>query len=491
MEMRLNARLEQPHTASTKTFYLAGMIISVLAVVGTVSILPPELLPIVLALPVGALFFVLALVRLDLALLVAIFLAPAVPTAFGVTLSASMPQITVQRMLLLLLYTGFALQVAVGRAVLRRPRLSWGMWLSLLFYVGASMASALFSAVPLKSVYRILAYLFDNVGLLLVIVFTSRSSQGARFSRKALVVLSISLTFLALAGLIDTLIGLNPAYYLSAARGDAVAPVYRLGIRRGQGFLPHPTALSIIAAQGVILTMLVMSWHKSVAKRVMMGLSILLYMGALIGTVTRTGWLAFIVGIAIWLILARRMRLQVIFVIIGLFGILALVGIGPLLYSAIVSGFDISKQNEVSTLLSRIRWAEIVWKNIHLNRIRLLFGFGPGTVEELTVVWRPVGFAALITTDYLIRLAESGWVGLLSFLSLLYASIRESLRLLRSEKRWLHDIGVFLLAAFIQMAIGSITLPLFAWAQTTYLFWIFLGVLLAIRSAEPTRGKGS
>jgi hypothetical protein len=39
--------------------------------------------------------------------------------------------------------------------------------------------------------------------------------------------------------------------------------------------------------------------------------------------------------------------------------------------------------------------------------------------------------------------------------------------------------------------LGSVTLPLFVWAQTTYVFWILLGILVALNppSEEPVEGQ--
>jgi len=466
-----------------------GFLIGVALVAGLVSpVLPAEALPFVLMSPFLIGYFVLGLVRFDLAVLGAIFLAPLVPTAIGLGIAPSLPQITLQRVMLLSLYTALIFGVAAKQFVLRLPRLSRWVWLAVVFYLVASMASGLFTTQPLKSVYRILATVFDNVGLFAVIAIAAVSRRDGSFVRKALFVLWISFTVLALIGLIDTLTGFNLLYYLPSVRQGAFTPVYRLGIRRGQGFLPHSTALSIVTAQGAVLTMLVTTWRKKSASRRNVWPIMLIHIAALVGTMTRTGWFVFVVGCILWLLLARRTRTRLLLIVLGALGLLAVMGIGETLYSVVVSGLNVAQQNEVSTLFSRIQWATIVWDNVRVDKIRLLFGFGPGSVAFLTSQWSYPGFRANLTTEYLIRLAEGGMVGLSSFVLLLVVSVGQCRRLIRSSSDpETRNVGVFLLVAFMQMILGSTTLPLFVWAQTTYLFWILLGLVVTIRALDSKR----
>jgi len=390
--------------------------------------------------------------------------------------------------MLLSLYTALIFGVAAKQFVLRLPRLSRWVWLAVVFYLAASMASGLFTTQPLKSVYRILATVFDNVGLFAVIAIAAVSRGDRSFVRKALFVLWISFTVLALIGLIDTLTGFNLLYYLPSVRQGAFTPVYRLGIRRGQGFLPHSTALSIVTAQGAVLTMLVTTWRKKSASRRNVWPIMLIHIAALVGTMTRTGWFVFVVGCILWLLLARRSRTRLILIVLGALGLLAVMGIGETLYSLVVSGLNVAQQNEVSTLFSRIQWATIVWDNVRVDKIRFLFGFGPGSVAFLTSQWSYPGFRANLTTEYLIRLAEGGMVGLSSFVLLLVVSVGQCRRLIRSSSDpETRNVGVFLLVAFMQMILGSTTLPLFVWAQTTYLFWILLGLVVTIRALDSKR----
>jgi O-antigen ligase len=454
------------------------------------TVLPPKYLVVAGALPLLATYFVLALTRFDLAILLLLFFAPLLPTSVGVELSSSLPLITLQRVMLACLYVALLLRLVSNQFVLRLPRISRIVWLTVVLYFGASVLSSLFSTVPLKSLYRVFAHLFDSVGLFAMVASAAMRYREKAFTQRALTVLWASFTVLALLGIVDTLTGLNPLYYLPAARRDVFTPVYRLGVRRGQGLLPNPTALGMVAATGAILTLLMIAWQKRRTRGWGLWLLLPVYLAALAGTVTRTGWIAFVLGCIIWVFLARRIRIQLILLALVFIGLLLAMGAGAVLYAVIVSGFDISQQNEISTLLSRLTWARVVWTNLTVDKTRLLFGYGPGTLETLHSLWSYAGFRANLTTDYVIRLAEGGLIGLSSFLLLLIVSVVQCRKPIRSSERWVRYAGIFLLIAFIQIVLGSVTLPLFVWAQTTYVFWMLLGVLVALNPSRKTPVSG-
>lgn len=482
MAAQSNTRIERPAFSKRASWLLVVLVGTSLLAGAIVCVLPNRVLPIALAFPFALGLFALALVRFDLAVLLAVFLAPFVPPSIGVELSPSLPLLTIQRTLLAGLYVALALRVILRRFTSRLPHLSPGLMGVFALFVGGSVVSGLLTAFPLKAVYRILASLFDNIGLLVMIAYAGVGRKERSFVRRALLVLWISFTLLAVMGLVDTLVGFNPLSYLPAARGFIYKPVYRLGMRRAQGLLPNATALAIITAQGALLTMLIITWYRRGISRVGAWVVLLVHVAALAATVTRTAWLVFVVCAIIWLYLTRRISFRLIMVILGIVALLVIVGLGGMVYSVIVSGFDISQQNEVSTLLSRIRWATIVWANVKKDMARLLFGFGPGSVELLTTMWRDTDFPALMTSDYVIRLAEGGLVGLLSFVGILTGGAGQCRRLVGSSDSGIRDIGSFLFAAFLLMALGSLTLPIFGWAQTAYLFWILLGVVVVLRS---------
>lgn len=467
-------------TSSLRAYLLVVLFVGMaFAIGGIATLLPFKALVVVLVLPLSIGFFILAVTRFEKAVLVAIFLAPMIPTALGFRFSASVPLITGQRAILLTLYLAFVFRGVVNKV--RLPRFSFLTWFILIVYIGSSIVTSLFSTLPLQSFYRVMASLFDNVGLFVIVASSSANQKDYAFARKALLTLWVSFAVLATLGLIDTLTGFNVLYYLPTTQGDVLMPVYRFGMRRGQGLLPNSTALGVVMALAVILTMLVMTWQKTTLRRKGLWVIGLVNIAALIGTLTRTAWLVALVGIAIWLFSTRQNRLQLILVILVVFVVLVVIGIGSTLYSLVLAGTDVSQQTEVSTLYSRIQWIGIVWSKINANNTRLLFGFGPGSVDYLTLQWGEPSFRAQMTSDYVIRLAEGGLLGLFSFVGVLFVSMRQSLHLIRSVDSRIHTIGVFFVVVFLQMALSSATLPIFVWSQTTYLFWIFWAILVTIR----------
>ena len=474
-------------TRFPSTRWLAILFTGMALAAGGVAVLPFKVLGAVLSFLLFIGFSSLAIIRFEQAMLIAIFLAPVIPTSIGLGLSDSLPLITGQRAMLLILYLAFAFQVISNKVKL--PRLSFLTWLTLVVYIGSSVVTSLFSTLPLQSFYRVLASLFDNVGFFIIITSAATTQKARLFVRRALLTLWASFTTLAILGFIDTLTGFNLLYYLPVTRGTVSIPVYRLGIRRGQGLLPNPTALAVVIAMGIVLTLSILTWQKNSLKRKNLWVIELVNIAALIGTLTRTAWLVALIGIAIWLFYTKQNRIQLLLVILIVSTVLVITGVGGTLYLMVLAGADLSQQTEISTLLSRVRWTEIVWTNINVSEGRLLFGFGPGSVEYLTTQWSTPGFRAQMTSDYLIRLAEGGLFGLISFVGVLFGSIRQCRRLIRSSDPWIHAVGTFFFAVFAQMALSSLTLPIFVWAQTTYLFWIFWGILVTIRLPSEVQGR--
>lgn len=458
-----------------------------LAIGGIVTLLSLKALVAALALLLFAGFFSLAVTRFEQAVLVAIFLAPMIPTQLGFRFSASLPLITGQRAILLSLYLAFVFRGVVGKVKL--PHLALLTRLVLMVYIGSSIAASLFSTVPLQSFYRVLANLFDNIGLFIIVASTAVGQQDHSFVRKALSTLLTSFTILAVLGLMDALAEFNVLYYLPTAQGDALSPVYRFGMRRGQGLLPNSTALGVVMALAVILTMLVITWQKTSLKRKSLWIVGLVNIAALIATLTRTAWVAVLLGIAIWWFSNKQNRLQLILVISVVSVVLVMIGLGSTIYSLVLAGTNLSQQTEASTLLSRIQWMKIVWNQVNVDKLRLLFGYGPGAVESLTTQWSTSTFRAQMTSDYVIRLAEGGFLGLLSFVGMLLVSMGQSKRLIRSSDLRFRVIGIFFFAAFTQIALGSLTLPIFVWAQTNYVFWILWSILVVVRSSAEVRGN--
>jgi hypothetical protein len=473
-----------------KRAWPVGLGIGLALIVGVIAtMLPLKLLIVTLALPLLGVYFAVAILRFDHAVLLLIFFAPLLPTSVGMELSPSLPLITIQRVMLACLYAILLLRLGSQGFIMRLPRLSSMVWLAAAFYFGASVLSSLFTTIPLKSLYRVLANLFDSVGLFALVAFTAIRYRERAFARTALLILWISFTALALMGLVDTLTGFSPLYYLPAARQEVFRPVYRLGILRGQGLLPNATAMGMVAAMGAILTLLVIAWNKRPSRQWGLWLLLLFHVAALAGTITRTGWIAFALGCIIWVVMARGVRIQLVLVGLGILGFLMAIGAGAVIYAVIVAGFDISSQKESATLLSRLTWANLVWVNITADKARLLLGYGPGTVENLQRLWSYPGFQANLTTDYVIKLAEGGLVGVFTFLWLLLASVVQCRIPIRSGVTWIRYAGILLLIAFLQIALGSVTLPLFVWAQTTYVFWILLSILADLAYETKLKSK--
>lgn len=470
----------------TSKLIVLFMGVTLFVALGTI-LLPLKMLIIIFVLPLFVCFLLFAFKQFDRAVLVAIFFAPLLPVSIGFKPFDFLPLITGQRIILLSLYLVFIFRGLFQK--IKLPHLSLFTQLILLLYIGSSILTSFFSIVPLQSFYRVFANLFDNIGLFIIIASAAARQDGRLFARRALLSLWLSFTTLAILGLIEVATGFNILHYIPDAEGEVLATVYRLDMRRGQGLLPNPTALGIVIALGIVLTMLFITRQKKSIRRKWLWLIWIINLIALMGTLTRTAWAVALAGIVIWLFFARKNRMQLMLIIFIVLGALIVLGVEGKLYSIILDGMNISQQTETSTLFSRIQWIDIVWTNLNVNKTRLWLGFGFGSVEQLTEQWTMAGFHAQMTSDYLIRLAEGGILGLLSFIGILFAGIIQCRPLIRSADPQVHTIGIFFITAFIQMAFSSLTLPIFVWAQTAYLFWIFWSILVTIYLPENVHNR--
>jgi hypothetical protein len=302
-----------------------------------------------------------------------------------------------------------------------------------------------------------------------------------------------SFGMLALMGLIETLTGFSPLYYLPGARGTNYAPIYRLGVQRAQGLLPNSTALSVTMAVTIFLSLLLLSKRRVRRRRMAAWLTLFVAALAMMGSMARTGWAIAAMGAAFWFFLARTQRARLVVFLVVLLLVAAMSGLG---YSALAAvgarAFDLSRQDDVSTLYARLQWPGLVWSHLRTDTTaRLLFGFGPGTAPTLSAAWGGRTLRALFTTNYVIRFAEGGLAGLFALCGLLAFATVGSWQLSRNADREGALIGVFLLIAFLQFAVGSLTLPLFEWLQTKSIFWTLLATLLAAQEqwgrARPNR----
>ena len=110
--MHSNTDARPPNTLRNRPWVIVLALGLAVLAGAAATILPPQYLVVAGALPLLACYFVLALARFDLAMLLLLFLAPLLPTSVGVELSSSLPLITLQRVMLACLYAALLLRLA-------------------------------------------------------------------------------------------------------------------------------------------------------------------------------------------------------------------------------------------------------------------------------------------------------------------------------------------------------------------------------------------
>ena len=167
----------------------------------------------------------------------------------------------------------------------------------------------------------------------------------------------------------------------------------------------------------------------------------------LIFSFTRAAWLSVAVSLAFSLIFVFRVRFNALIILLASVVTVALVNQDEIIYRLSLNkqnsaeGIEqhlesISNINNDQSNLERLnRWVAA----INMSKVKPIFGFGPGTYPFKYAVYQDPAFETEITThfgdqghahsEYLNPLAESGWIGMLSWMAILFFVYKTGFRL--------------------------------------------------------------
>jgi O-antigen ligase len=193
---------------------------------------------------------------------------------------------------------------------------------------------------------------------------------------------------------------------------------------------------------------------------------IILVLG-LIFSFTRAAWLSVAVSLAFSLFFVFRVRFYSLIIFL-----LAIVSIALINQDEIIYRLSLNKQNSAEGIeqhlesisninndqsnLERVnRWVAA----INMSKDKPIFGFGPGTYPFKYAVYQDPDFETEITThfgdqghahsEYLNPLAESGWLGMLSWMAILFFVFQTGFKLVYNAT----DIKVKVFAAAILLGL--------------------------------------
>lgn len=231
---------------------------------------------------------------------------------------------------------------------------------------------------------------------------------------------------------------------------------------------------------------------------------------AIVFSYTRATWLSLIFAVAMLLIVVFRIKFRTLLIIIAGFAILL-----PLFWTQVYMKLEKNRQDSSSDFSKQIKSITNITTDAsnkeRLNRWscayrmfkeRPVLGWGPGTYMfkyapfqfsyERTIISTNAGDLGNAHSEYLGPLAESGVLGSLTFIAIVFATIYYSMRVYRRTKERREKIIVLsVLIGLITYYIHGILNNFLDTDKLSALFWGFTAIIVAIdiKNRNPETGS--
>jgi len=194
-------------------------------------------------------------------------------------------------------------------------------------------------------------------------------------------------------------------------------------------------------------------------------------------TSTRTPIVAFVISSAFLVVLLRKNMSRLV---LPLFGFLLLGGFAAPFVISSIQRFDLSDPDNQATVVGR---AEGRYAAYLLFLEHPLRGVGSRNYQDVVFIADPNAQGETHNV-FIEEAAETGLMGVVPFIALLYLAFRGDFRRLRECPRDLRAISYALFAACIAIVIECFAEnSLLVW-QISSLFWLFRGISVAIRTRQ-------
>lgn len=243
------------------------------------------------------------------------------------------------------------------------------------------------------------------------------------------------------------------------------------GINRPRGFLGHANSAGTFFAASLILTMSLYFLWRKMWFRIVTIVILLVGIWALILTYSRAGWSSFLLAAIVFVVAgARQGWIRFRIVVLLLF-----------ILSLFISVFWDSISPRLTYNLaakSRIPTMEIAWKIIRGNPA---LGVGVNAYSEeyhkyVTDELRAEGAMSILHNQYLLVWAETGIIGLFSFIWFLFAIYREGLRTMTCKENDGRILGTGVIMSILAICLSIMTqagnygaIPILTWFCAGYI----------------------
>jgi O-antigen ligase len=391
------------------------------------------------------------------------------------------------------------LYLIVGRQDTESPRMTKTplKWLMAAQVVWALISTAN-SIVPVDSIKKLLAQVFEYYCLYLIYVKTISSVQTIY---RILYALVSALFVCSIFGAVEAYTGWS-VLSLFPSRGMsqlelALGVTFSTEGRAGSTF-PHPILFGAALAVAITLAFHLVSVAESGKRKAFLWVTIVLMFLNLYKTISRGPWLGLIVAFILLLLLNRGklLRYQLVIVVLAV----SVMVIRPGVYHTIRNLYDatfVVDMNSIKGLSAeyRIELTRVAQEALARDFRRELWGYGMGSFVSLNLVGEMAGhqFPFLSCESAWIGFAiETGYVGLALIACLLltpaFIAWRDFRRLPAPERY----LSLILFICMVVYYFMMLSVDMYAWGQEGYMLWILIASSIVYgKLKQPEVEKGS
>jgi O-antigen ligase len=238
---------------------------------------------------------------------------------------------------------------------------------------------------------------------------------------------------------------------------------------------------------------------------------LLIFTVGLIFSYTRAGWISLVAAAFLGIAFILRLRLWHMLVILSAVALFAFVNFDEIFFKLYqnkqnsAEGFEkhlesvSNVRNDVSNLERVNRWMAAV----NMVKERPLLGFGPGAYSFTYAPYQDPEFITPITTafgdqghahsEYLNPLSESGWVGLITFLAVIFTTFKTGVKLFyKGRTAMIRIFSAGLLLGLITYLAHGLLNAYSEQDKIAVLFWGFIAMIAALDLYhQPENGEGT
>jgi len=246
------------------------------------------------------------------------------------------------------------------------------------------------------------------------------------------------------------------------------------GLFRPRGFMRQSNTAGTFFAASLILAMSFYSLKKKMSAKILIIVVLALGVWALIFTFSRGGWSSFLLAAIVFLLIGIRqkwIRVRTV-VVLSILVILFL--------SVFWNSINLRLTYDLAAK-SRIPTMEVAWKII---RDYPLLGVGVNAYKDvfdkyITGDLRSEGAMSIVHNQYLLVWAETGIIGLCSFLWFILAFFIETKKSMASRDNFERILATGIMSSFLAICLAMMTQPA-DHGTVTILTWVLAGYISAV-----------